>query len=332
MSKSVEAKLTEAEAEKVALETKVAKLAGENDTYTSRMKEMEDSIAKAMERMKCMEEKMGEYSKMKATLDSKMEETKAELATMDEDEDDAGGEDTDPMEKDAENSIQGVNEKVIAGVKKKQGKKAKKAEAIAEVAPTAEAVAVEKVAEVAPATEKVAEAPVVEKVAEVVAPAPVAEEPKIETVAKDVVPTIDLNALVEAKVAEMTSKFAKTDSKFNELDAELAKAKETLALEAKVKAEAMATVKSLTEKYEALLSKVSGIESNSKTVEEKVAKQVASLGVEPISSTPLETEVATKTPQDILKEWEGITDSKMARQFYLRHSAEIAEATFPKRK
>jgi predicted nucleic acid-binding Zn-ribbon protein len=306
MSKSVEAQLTQTEADKVALEAKVAKLAGENDTYTSRMKEMEDSVAKAMERMKMLEEKMGEYSKMKATLDEKMEETKADLATMVEEEEE--------VETEAENSIQGVNEKVIAGSKK--GKKAKKAEVIAEVAPIAEAPVAEKVAEVAPV--------VVEKVAEVVAPAPVAEEV--------VAPSIDINAIVEAKIAEMTSKFAKTDSKFNELDIELSKAKETLALEAKVKTEAMATVKSLTEKYEALLSKVTGIESNSKTVEEKVAKQVASLGVEPVASTPLEAEVVIKTPQDTLKEWEAIRDPKMARQFYLRNADAIAEATFPKRK
>jgi chromosome segregation ATPase len=317
MSKSVEAKLTEAEAEKVALENKVAKLAGENDTYTARMKEMEDAIVKAMERMKAMEEKMEEYAKMKATIDTKMDETKAELETMKEEE----------VKTEAENTIEGVNEKVIAGVKEdKQGEmpsfikdkieesKEKEKEAEEDEEDEDDEEEKEPVA-------KGKKAKKARKCAEDVVPAPVATAP-----------SVDINALVEAKVAEMTSKFAKTDSKFNELDAELAKAKETLALEAKVKSEAMATVKSLTEKYEALLSKVSGIEASSKTVEEKVAKQVASLGVEPVASTTLEQEVVAKTPQDILKEWEGIRDPKMARQFYLRHSAEIAEATFPKRK
>jgi hypothetical protein len=343
---SVEARLKEAEIAKVALEAEVTKLAGENDTYTSRMKEMEDNISKAMSRMAEMETKMEEYAKMKATLDEKMTQTSATLQEMVDSEDEEG-EDSEKM---AGNVIEGVNEKVVAGQKK--GKKAKSAElpefikekiedakddeedkpsekaknkakkaeeAVAE--PVAEAVAVEKVAEVAP----VAEAKVEEiaKVAEQVAPTPVAKD-----IVKDVV-----EALINEKVGEVTSKFAMAQSKFNELDAELVKAKETLALEAKVKEAAMATISGLSAKYEALLAKVSGIESNSKTVEEKVAKTVANLGVEPIAADmQSENIVKEKSATEIVSEFESIADAKEKRAFYKKHAQTIIDATFPKKR
>ena len=338
MSKSVEARLKETEAAKVALETEVAKLAGENDTYTNRMKEMEDNISQAMKRMAEMEQKMEEYAKMKATFDEKVVQTSANLQEMieSEQEDEEEGEDADKM---AGNVIEGVNEKVIAGQKKK-GKKAKKS--AEEVAPTpvaeeakpevkAEEVKPEAKAEVVAEPAKVEEvAPT--KVAEVVAPAPVAQEAAPAPVAKDVVKDV-VEALISEKVAEVTSKFAMAQTKFNELDAELVKAKETLALEAKVKEAAMATVAGLQAKYEALLAKVSGIESNTKTVEEKVAKQVADLGVEPVvAAVESVGEVREKTAEEILAEFEAITDAKAKRAFYKKHEQSIVSAVFPKKR
>jgi hypothetical protein len=338
MSKSVEARLKETEAAKVALETEVAKLAGENDTYTNRMKEMEDNISQAMKRMAEMEAKMEEYAKMKATFDEKVVQTSANLQEMieSEQEDEEEGEDADKM---AGNVIEGVNEKVIAGQKKK-GKKAKKS--AEEVAPTpvaeeakpevkAEEVKPEAKAEVVAEPAKVEEvAPT--KVAEVVAPAPVAQEAAPAPVAKDVVKDV-VEALISEKVAEVTSKFAMAQTKFNELDAELVKAKETLALEAKVKEAAMATVAGLQAKYEALLAKVSGIESNTKTVEEKVAKQVADLGVEPVvAAVESVGEVREKTAEEILAEFEAMTDAKAKRAFYKKHEQSIVSAVFPKKR
>lgn len=337
MSKSVEARLKETEAAKVALETEVAKLAGENDTYTNRMKQMEDNIAVAMKRMAEMEQKMEEYAKMKATLDEKMVETSANLQEMIESEDDEEeGEDAEKM---AGNVIEGVNEKVVAGQKKK-GKKAKKSAEEVAPAPVAEEAKPEvKAEEVKPETkaEVVAEAPKVEevaptKVAEEVAPAPVAVEEAPAPVAKEIVKDV-VEALINEKVGEVASKFAMAQSKFNELDAELVKAKETLALEAKVKEAAMATIAGLQAKYEALLSKVTGIESNTKTVEEKVAKQVANLGVEPVAAAVEGVgEVKEKTAEEILAEFESIDDAKTKRAFYKKHEQSIVSAVFPKNK
>lgn len=354
MSKSVEAKLKEAEAAKVALEAEVTKLAGENDTYTSRMKEMEDNISKAMKRMAEMETKMEEYAKMKATIDEKMTETAANLQEMVDSEDE---EEMDDGEKMAGNSVEGINTKMVTGQPKQKrvrgGKSAKcETKSAEEVAPTKEA-AVEAPAPVAeevkpevkaetPAVEKVAEvvapapvaeqAPVVEKVAEVVAPTPVAEAPVVQPVAKDIVKDV-VEALINEKVSEVTSKFAMAQSKFNELDAELVKAKETLALEAKVKEAAMATISGLQSKYEALLAKVSGIESNTKTVEQKVAKTVADLGVEPIAAEVVAVDaVKEKTAEEILAEFDSITDAKTKRAFYKKHEHTIQTAAFPKAK
>lgn len=343
MSKPVEHRLKEAEAAKVALEADVAKLAAENDTYTKRMKDMEEAIASAMEKMKAMDEKMEAFSKMKATLDDKMQQTQAALIEVEveksegEDEEEEDGEmEGEPM---AGNQIEGINQKVVTGQPnptKKKGKKAKKAEE-APIEKIAEEVAPAPVAEQAPAIEKVAEqAPVVEKVAEEVAPAPVAEEVKPEAVAqevapapvaKEVAPAIDINALVEAKVAEVAQKFASTLSKFSEMDSELIKSKEA-------KQVALASVADLQSKYEALLSKVSGIQSEAKTVEEKVAKTVASLGVEPVSNSPAElsSEVLEKTAEELLKEWSAMKDAKQKRAFYLKHQATLVEATFPSKK
>lgn len=350
MSKSVESKLAETEAQKVALEAQVTKLAGENDTYTKRMKDMEDSIQRAMDKMKDMEAKIGEYASQKALLDDKMETTAKSLADINivEKEDEEESEDgEEEMTTEAENSIEGVNPQMVTGQpapKKLKGKKAK-AKATTVSAPEvtgnpevnqkfedkkevkAEEVVVAPVAEVVAEVAPTAEAPVVEKQAEVVAPAPVAEE----TVESKIL------SIVEKSTAELGAKFANTTLKFNELDAELAKARESLALEAKVKMEANATVQALTAKYEALLAKVSGIESNSKTVEEKVAKTVASLGVEPVSSMPTEIEsvaqtLAPKTAQEIIKEWESIQDAKASRAFYVKHQDAIISATFPKKK
>ena len=339
---SVEARLKDAEAAKVALEAEVTKLAGENDTYTSRMKEMEDNIAKAMSRMAEMETKMEEYAKMKATLDEKMTQTSATLQEMVESEDEEEGEMDEKM---AGNVIEGINPSEVTGQPKQKrvrGGKAAKGKCADEVAPTKEA-AVEapvavaeevkpevKAEEVKPEAVAAEVAPVAEakveevaKVAEEVAPTPVAKD-----IVKDVV-----EALINEKVGEVTSKFAMAQSKFNELDAELVKAKETLALEAKVKEAAMATISGLQSKYEALLAKVSGIESNTKTVEEKVAKTVANLGVEPIAAEiQAEASVKEKTAAEIVAEFESIDDAKAKRAFYKQHAQTIIDATFPKKR
>ncbi len=334
MSKSVEAKLKETEAAKVALEAEVTKLAGENDTYTNRMKQMEDNISQAMKRMAEMEQKMEEYAKMKATLDEKMVETEANLQEVIEKKQDEAA----PV---AGNTIEGVNPTVVTGQPKedeksaKKGKKAELPEFIKDKIEDAkddeeddeEAKATKKGKKAKKAeeavAEPVAEAVATEKVAEAAAPAPVAQE-----IVKDVV-----EALINEKVGEVASKFAMAQSKFNELDAELIKAKETLALEAKVKEAAMATVAGLQSKYEALLAKVSGIESNSKTVEEKVAKTVANLGVEPIAAEiQAEASVKEKSATEIVAEFESIQDAKEKRAFYKKHAQTIIDATFPKKR
>lgn len=358
MSKPVEHRLQEAELAKVALEANVAKLAAENDTYTKRMKDMEDAIASAMEKMKAMDEKMENFTKMKEELDGKMETAAKSLADINivekeeegEEGEEEGEDEAEPM---AGNSLEGINPQVVTGQpnptkEKKKGKKAKKATTTSEDESIGESVNEKfekekeaekkgKKAEELPATEMVAEelapapvaeqAPAVEKVAEQVVPTPVAETVVSAPVAKEVAPSIDINALVEAKVAEVAQKFASTLSKFSEMDSELIKSKEA-------KKVALDSVADLQAKYEALLTKVSGIQSEAKTVEEKVAKQVASLGVEPVSNSPAElsSEVLEKTAEELLKEWSAMKDAKQKRAFYLKHQSTLVEATFPSKK
>ena len=330
MSKSVEAKLKETEAAKVALEAEVTKLAGENDTYTNRMKEMEDNISQAMKRMAEMEEKMEEYAKMKATIDEKLDETEANLQEVIEKKE----EEAQPV---SGNTIEGVNPTLVTGQPKEDEKAAKKGELPdfikekiedakeskeSEEDEDAEAEDIAKAKKGKKAKKKAEEA--VEEVVAEAAPAKSASE----VIVKDVV-----DALINEKVGDFASKFAMAQSKFNELDAELVKAKETLALEAKVKEAAMATVAGLSAKYEALLAKVSGIESSSKTVEEKVAKTVANLGVEPVSAEVLAVESGkAKSAEELLAEFDSIEDAKTKRAFYKKHEAVIVSAAFPKKK
>jgi CII-binding regulator of phage lambda lysogenization HflD len=327
--KSVEAQLKEVTEQKIALEAELVKQAGSatpSDTYTERMQKMESAIEQANERMKEMEAKMDNYAKMKAELDKKMEDTKASLADIyvdkseDEDEEEEG-----EGEGMAENQIGGVNEKVIAGQKK--GKKAKKAKKVEEDS-TEEADMIEKKTE---GKAKAEETPAVQATAEEVAPTPVAEVVAPVAVAEEVkavAPATEI-AVMEAtisKLAQVTEKVASTESKFTQLDAELNKAKETMALEAKIKSEAFATVTALQAKYEALLAKVTNIESNNQTVEEKVAKTVASLGVEPVSISADANNIP-KTGAELLQEWASITEPRAKRAFYLQHADAIHGAS-----
>lgn len=333
--KSVEAQLKEVTEQKIALEAELVKQAGSatpSDTYTERMQKMESAIEQANERMKEMEAKMDNYAKMKAELDKKMEDTKASLADIyvdkseDEEDEEEGEEEGEGM---AENQIGGVNETVVAGQKKK-GKKAKKARKVEEDS-------AEEAKEIETKT-KAEEIPVVAPVAVEVAPTPVAEEvapvavaqevPVAQPEVKAVAPATEI-AVMEAtisKLAQVTEKVASTESKFNQLDEELNKAKETMALEAKIKSEALATVSALQSKYEALLAKVTSIESNNQTVEEKVAKTVASLGVEPVSISADANNIV-KTGSELLKEWESITDPRAKRAFYLQNADAIHGAS-----
>ena len=132
---------------------------------------------------------------------------------------------------------------------------------------------------------------------------------------------------LQSELAEVAQKFASTLSKFSEMDSELIKSKEA-------KQVALASVADLQSKYEALLSKVSGIQSEAKTVEEKVAKTVASLGVEPVTNSPSELSVESteKSAEEILKEWSAMTDAKAKRAFYLKNQSRLIEATFPSKK
>jgi hypothetical protein len=328
MSKSVEARLKETEAAKVALETEVTKLASENDTYTNRMKEMEDSITKAMKRMAEMEEKMEGYAKMKATLDEKMIETAATLTEVLEEK----KEETTPV---AENVIEGVNPNVVTGQPKEDEKSTSKEDEKSAKSGEMPQFIKDKIEESKEDAKEAEE----DEDAEAEDTAKATKKGKKAKKAEDVTPSKEIadgviEALVNEKVGDLASKFAMANSKFNELDAEIVKAKETLALEAKVKEAAMATISGLSAKYEALLAKITGIESSSKTVEEKVAQTVANLGVEPVASEALPTEssVKEKSAEEILAEFDSIEDVREKRAFYKKHESTIQTAAFPKKR
>lgn len=211
--------------------------------------------------------------------------------------------------KKAENSIGGVNKQDVVGqpdqdeeesiMHKKDSKKGKKAEE----------------AELAPVAEETAPAP--ESGQELAALDPVAAMSKPEVKASTIDTVID----------EAVSKFAAIAAAKKQAEAELSTLKGALAAEISAKTEAHASIKALSEKFDALMGKVAQIEASDKSVEMKAAKMVAATASEPVVTVANEApEKVAKTDSDILAEFEAIKDKREQNKFFHANRLQIERA------
>lgn len=169
-----------------------------------------------------------------------------------------------------------------------------------------------------PKAEKAIEQPKAEVAKEVKAEqtisAPVAsEEPSIKATAEA------LNNKIEA----VLQKLASLSHPKPEANTEVDSTKATLALETKAKEEAIAHMKALSDKFEALVAKVSTMEKSASTVEQKAAQIVASAGVEAVAvSLDHADKSAGQTDDEVFKQFEALKGAEQ-RKFYLANKAII---------
>lgn len=209
------------------------------------------------------------------------------------------------------NVIEGVNKEVITGqpdvqekapkMKRNRGKNSKAEESNEQ-----------------PNAEKIEEQPKAEEAKEVKAEeavsAPVAsEEPTIKATAEA------LNSKIEA----VLQKLASVTEQKPEANTEVESAKAALALEVKAKEEAIAHMKALNEKFEALVAKVSTIEKSASTVEQKAAQIVASAGVDAVAvSVDQVGKSSEQTDEEVFKQFESLKGTEQ-RKFYLANKSTI---------
>ena len=165
--------------------------------------------------------------------------------------------------------------------------------------------------------EELNEQPKAEEVKEVKAgqekPATVAsEESSINATAKA------LNSKIEAVLEKLASVSQSKPMASDEFEA----TKVALASETKAKEEAIAHMKALNEKFEALVAKVSTIEKSASTVEQKAAQIVAQTGVEAVAVSVDQQTKAEQTDDEVFKQFEALKGAEQ-RKFYLANKAVI---------
>jgi hypothetical protein len=216
---------------------------------------------------------------------------------------DQEGKDVMPKPADANNSIEGVYPEKVTGQpddeedapKQKRIRGGKKSKA-----------------------EETNEEPKAEEVKEVKAeqsePAPVAsEESSINATAKA------LNSKIEA----VLEKLASVSQPKPEASAEFEATKVALANETKAKEEAIAHMKALNDKFEALMAKVSTIEKSASTVEQKAAQIVAQTGVDAVAvSVDQQAKASEQTDEEVFKQFENLKGPEQ-RKYYLANKAII---------
>ena len=358
MSKSIDIllkELIESQAtQTVALNEKLTMLAGEKDTYTDRMKKMEDGLTEAMKKViemdasikefhKSMECKVCDMENKYSTLYQKPSED--EVSPEDKKEDDKemtdkedeksakgkfdGGFTEKPVthlgkddmkDKEAENMIDGVNKTQVTG-QPEDGKHMQKKKQKGKPASIPSKDETEKT----PMAEEVVEEPKAEEIIET----PVATEEPKEVKAEESVPApvasdahgiTELTKALDSKIEKALEKLASvTTPKVAE---ESISIKNALAAETKAKEEAVAHFKALNEKFESLLAKVNGIEINAKSVEQKAAQIVASHGVEAVAISVDSAAPVAQTDEDMFKQFEALKGADQ-RKFYLANKAVI---------
>lgn len=157
--------------------------------------------------------------------------------------------------------------------------------------------------------------------------APKAEEATVEAKAEEVsAPLAEAAPAVSAPTVQETPapKAEAVPAAVSEIEALKAK----IASEAKAREDALAQVTKMQADFQNLSDLIAKYEASQKTAEEKVAKTVAQMGVEPVASSPAAEAEAVQTPEDIMKEYSSIKDAKAAREFYLKHEETIRSAAF----
>lgn len=176
--------------------------------------------------------------------------------------------------------------------------------------------------------EELNEQPKAEEVKEVKA-----EQEKPATVASE---ESSINATAKAlgsKIEAVLEKLASVSQPKPEASAEFEATKVALANEIKAKEEAIAHMKALNEKFEALVAKVSTIEKSASTVEQKAARIVANTGVEAVEvSVDQQVKASEETDEDVFKKFEALKGPEQ-RKFYLankqiieRHASSLLRA------
>jgi hypothetical protein len=128
---------------------------------------------------------------------------------------------------------------------------------------------------------------------------------------------------LNSKIEAVLQKLASVSQPKPEANAEFESTKAALALEVKAKEEAIAHMKALNEKFEALVAKVSTIEKSASTVEQKAAQIVASAGVDAVAvSIDQVAKSADQTDEEVFKQFEALKGAEQ-RKFYLANKSVI---------
>ena len=117
--------------------------------------------------------------------------------------------------------------------------------------------------------------------------------------------------VVEAAV----ERFATVAKAKKDAEEQLSKMGESLALEKNAKTEAYAAVAQLQAKFEALMGKVAQIEASDKSLEMKAAKIVSASASEAVAVGM--DSAGIKTDQDVMKQFESITDAREKNKFFM---------------
>lgn len=365
MSKSIDSllkQLLDSQAEQAkALETKLTAMASEGNTYTERMKQMEENLTQAMKKVLEMDNNIKDYHKdvggkvealdakycamfnidpsLKGVIapqdkgitpnaGEKMEDKKEEPATEKkeeptmEKEEDKAEEMKEPMSE--KKKAQDTDEGLIDDEEEEDAKAENSLGGINKNLQT-----VDSKSNLKRHRERPMGKGKDDKISVTGAPA-IAQETTPEAVAKEVVAKpVASEQSASASVEALNAKIEAAIQKLASLTApkpvasedEIVSVKNALALESKAKEEAISQMKALNEKFESLMAKVSTIEKSASTVEAKAAQIVASNGVEAVAISVDQTPVA-ETEEDVYKKFEALAGVEQ-RKFYLANKATI---------
>jgi hypothetical protein len=130
----------------------------------------------------------------------------------------------------------------------------------------------------------------------------------------------DIAAILDSKIEAALAKFAKAVApapQAAEVDLQ-----DALAKEIQAKEQAINQFKALNEKFETLMTKVSGLEKNELAVEKKVAQVVSKQAAAPVAVGVEKTDGANISDEEAFKKFEALA-GKDQRAFYLANKAKI---------
>ncbi len=326
-----------------AFSEKMDALASENNTYTERMKKMEDGLTSAMSKVLEMDASIKDFHKQMQGKLGDMEKKFAGVIPPEESEKEENEESPAEEEKETPEGKKAAVEKQDPELEKQEEKvkqdldgdkeegesKEHKEKVLGKPEPKADEGAGNSVEGVnkklntvekgvtmggkkKKSVEKIGE-PVNEKYdeekkAEELTPAPVAQEVSVIEA---------LSAKVEAVLQKLASATVQAP-----VAQEIPSAK--LALETKAKEETVSHFKALNEKFEALMAKVGSLEKSASTVETKAAQIVSSTGIDaPVAlGVDSASASATETDESAFKQFESLSGAEQ-RKFYLANKSKI---------